>query len=348
MVFGLWGLNFLARAAPEACRPGCTTIFGWIPLFKNDAGAVGRSILLGQHRARDHDPADRRRHQPRGVPQVPQANREAALALGATKLEMIRTAVLPFGRPGVISAIMLGLGRALGETIAIALVLVRVVRHLDPGAPATGGNTIAANIATKFGEADPTGRGALIATGLVLFVITLVVNMVARGDHLPRAASSDEGRRMSAAVHRRRAEPPRPAAARRAGLPAWAAARRRDLALIVLGGRPSHCPAAAASTHRRRVAGGACSSCSDRRTVHASSKAAARPATGCATGCCTARSCSRWHPLLSVVVHAASAGHRRLDAVLPQHSMHDIGPFDNGGGAYHAMVGTLEQVVSPR
>jgi phosphate transport system permease protein len=81
----------------------------------------------------------------------------------------------------VISAIMLGLGRALGETIAIALVLsasfdvsIQVLR-------ATGGNTIAANIATKFGEADPSGRGALIATGLVLFIITLAVNMVARG-----------------------------------------------------------------------------------------------------------------------------------------------------------------------
>jgi phosphate transport system permease protein len=112
--------------------------------------------------------------------QVPQGNREAALALGATKLEAIRTAVLPASRSGIVSAVMLGLGRALGETIAVALVLsasftpsLRVLR-------AEGGNTIAANIATKFGEAGVPGRGALIASGLVLFAITLVVNVAAR------------------------------------------------------------------------------------------------------------------------------------------------------------------------
>jgi phosphate transport system permease protein len=75
---------------------------------------------------------------------------------------------------------MLGLGRALGETIAVALVLSASFTPTLHVLKAEGGNTIAANIATKFGEADPTGRGALIATGLVLFVITLAVNMIAR------------------------------------------------------------------------------------------------------------------------------------------------------------------------
>ena len=74
---------------------------------------------------------------------------------------------------------MLGLGRALGETIALALVARQRLRH-HAGHPRTGGNTIAANIANRFGEADGIGRGALIASGLVLFAITLVVNMVAR------------------------------------------------------------------------------------------------------------------------------------------------------------------------
>ena len=97
--------------------------------------------------------------------QVPQANREAALALGATRWEMIRVAVLPPSRSGVVGAVMLGLGRALGETIAVALVLGATygitIHVLQPG-----GNTIAANIALKFGEAGATGRSALIASGL--------------------------------------------------------------------------------------------------------------------------------------------------------------------------------------
>ena len=112
--------------------------------------------------------------------QVPRANREAALALGATRWEAIRMAVLPFGRNGIVGGAMLGLGRALGETIAVALVLPATytvnVHVLEPG-----GNTIAANIANKFGEAGEAGRHALIASGLVLFGITLVVNAGARG-----------------------------------------------------------------------------------------------------------------------------------------------------------------------
>lgn len=104
---------------------------------------------------------------------------EAALALGATRWEMIRTAVLPFGRPGIISASMLGLGRALGETIAVATVLSasdKLSFHLLDA----GGGTFAQNIALKFGEAGTVGKDALMASGLVLFVITLLVNGAAR------------------------------------------------------------------------------------------------------------------------------------------------------------------------
>jgi phosphate transport system permease protein len=92
---------------------------------------------------------------------------------------MIRMAVLPFGRSGMVSAAMLGLGRALGETIAVAMVLSTTagisLHILEPG-----GNTFAANIVRTFGEAGNVGRGALVASGLVLFIITLVVNMAAR------------------------------------------------------------------------------------------------------------------------------------------------------------------------
>jgi phosphate transport system permease protein len=111
--------------------------------------------------------------------QVPTATREAALALGASRWEVIRTAVLPSSRRGLVGATMLGLGRALGETIAVALVLSATfsvnIHLVEPG-----GNTIAANIATKFGEAGSTGRAALIGSGLVLFAITLAVNAIAR------------------------------------------------------------------------------------------------------------------------------------------------------------------------
>ncbi|MCE3034179.1 phosphate ABC transporter permease subunit PstC [Streptomyces sp. CMSTAAHL-2] len=111
--------------------------------------------------------------------QVPRMHEEAALALGATRWEVIRMSVLPFGRSGVISASMLGLGRALGETMAVATVLSPTfdiqTSLLDPG-----GGTFAQNIASKFGEATQDGRDALIASGLVLFVITLLVNGAAR------------------------------------------------------------------------------------------------------------------------------------------------------------------------
>ncbi|MFF9626439.1 phosphate ABC transporter permease subunit PstC [Streptomyces griseosporeus] len=111
--------------------------------------------------------------------QVPQMHEEAALALGATRWEVIRMAVLPFGRSGVISASMLGLGRALGETMAVATVLSPDF-DLHASLLNPGGGTFAQNIAAKFSEADEFGRDALIASGLVLFVITLVVNGAAR------------------------------------------------------------------------------------------------------------------------------------------------------------------------
>src|SRR3954470_18744527 len=111
---------------------------------------------------------------------VPVEHKEAALAMGATRWEMIRMAVLPYSRAGITGAAMLGLGRAIGETIAVTLVI--------GNAPQIGhslfaqGYTLAAVIANEFGEAasDPTHRAALIAAGLVLFVFTLFINAAAR------------------------------------------------------------------------------------------------------------------------------------------------------------------------
>jgi phosphate ABC transporter permease protein PstC len=111
---------------------------------------------------------------------VPVEHREAALALGATRWEMVRIAVLPYSRAGIVGGAMLGLGRAIGETIAVTIVI--------GNAPAIGnsifsqGYTLAAVIANEFGEAasDPVHRAALIAAGFLLFVLTLVVNAGAR------------------------------------------------------------------------------------------------------------------------------------------------------------------------
>ncbi|QAY63650.1 phosphate ABC transporter permease subunit PstC [Xylanimonas allomyrinae] len=112
--------------------------------------------------------------------QTPRLHEEAALALGATRWEVVRTAVLPFGRSGVISAAMLGLGRALGETMAVLMILSPGLSMSFQIFGAGQHTTIAANIAANFPEASGLAVNTLIATGLALFVITLAVNMAAR------------------------------------------------------------------------------------------------------------------------------------------------------------------------
>ena len=178
VVFGLWGLYALM---PPMVRVSgwLDAALGWIPLFHSVTGAYGRSMFVaGVILAIMILPIISAISREVLI-QVPVSQREASLALGATRWQMLRTAALPFARSGIVSAAMLGLGRALGETIAVALVLsasYRVSWHiLEPG-----GNTFAANIALKFGESGSIGRGALIASGLVLFAITLVVNLAAR------------------------------------------------------------------------------------------------------------------------------------------------------------------------
>jgi phosphate transport system permease protein len=177
VVFGLWGRDYFSRPVSDLSAWLHKT-FGWLPIFGSN-GPYGKSVLLGSivlaimilpiitSLSRDV------------FTQTPIENQEAAIALGATKWEMIRTAVLPYGRAGVTASIMLGLGRALGETIALALTLGSVYKiSFDLLGP--GGNSIAANIANRFGEANDLGRSALIASGLVLFAITLAVNVAAR------------------------------------------------------------------------------------------------------------------------------------------------------------------------
>ena len=103
---------------------------------------------------------------------------EAALALGATRWGMIRTVVLPFGRGGIIGGSMLGLGRALGETIAV-LLIVSPAFEVKPRILEVGTNTVSALIAGRFGDASEAQLCALLTAGFVLFMITLVVNTLA-------------------------------------------------------------------------------------------------------------------------------------------------------------------------
>jgi phosphate transport system permease protein len=181
VVYGLWGLLFLVKHL-VGLQLFLSRWLGWIPLFANSEGRAAffsksvfaAAVVLGIMILPIIAAINRE-----VLRQVDPAQKEAALALGATRWEMIRLAVLPPSRPGIISSVMLALGRALGETIAVAFVIANVPR-ISAHILVPGGATIASNIAVSFGDADGFARSALIASGLVLFVLTLAVNLVAR------------------------------------------------------------------------------------------------------------------------------------------------------------------------
>ncbi|GAA1623760.1 phosphate ABC transporter permease subunit PstC [Leucobacter chromiireducens] len=179
VVFGLWGIGVLAPAA-QPVYAWLNDHLGWIPLFGGVVTGTGRTILTAALVLAVMILPIMTAICREIFLQAPVLHKEAALALGATRWEMIRLAVLPFGRPGIISAAMLGLGRALGETMAVAMVLsatgVVSFRLLTSENP----STIAANIALAFPEAYGENINVLIATGLILFVVTFLVNALAR------------------------------------------------------------------------------------------------------------------------------------------------------------------------
>ncbi len=180
IVYGLWALSaFMGVVKPV--EGFLSRTLGGIPLFAPTGisggtiffiGIVLSIMVLPIVTAMSREVFD----------QTPVTHKEGALALGATTWEMIRTAVLPFGRPGIISAAMLALGRALGETIAVTF----LVSTLAPNSVWTwslfnGGETFASKIALNAAEFDsPAKTGAFIAAGLVLFLLTFVVNAIAR------------------------------------------------------------------------------------------------------------------------------------------------------------------------
>ncbi len=179
VVYGLWGIFYLA--------PRMVPLFEWLeahlgflPFFAGPASVTGRTILtVGVVLAVMILPIVTALCREVFL-QTPRLHEEAALALGATRWEMVRMAVFPYARSGMVSAAMLGLGRALGETMAVAMVLSATGTVSFNLITNTNPSTIAANIALKFPEASGIEVNVLVATGLVLFVITFGVNFLAR------------------------------------------------------------------------------------------------------------------------------------------------------------------------
>jgi phosphate ABC transporter permease protein PstC len=177
VVYGLWGFLVLAPKLKGAEHWFGST-FNFLPFVGPDvpgpnyfiAGLILAIMIIPIVSAISREV----------IATVPSEHKEAALALGATRWESIRMAVLPYARPGITGGAMLGLGRAIGETIAVTLVIgnAPVIGHTI----FSQGYTLAAVIANEFGEAanNATHRAALIAAGLVLFVLTLLVNILAR------------------------------------------------------------------------------------------------------------------------------------------------------------------------
>ena len=179
VVFGLWGGRYLAQFLQPA-HVWLLERLDFLPFFDGPPSPNGRSLftagivlaimILPIVTAISREV----------FAQTPRLHEEAALALGATRWEMIRYAVFPYARSGMVSGVMLGLGRALGETMAVAMVLAvsptTTLNIFGTAAPAT----IASNIALNYKEATPSRQSLLIATGLVLFAVTFLVNFAAR------------------------------------------------------------------------------------------------------------------------------------------------------------------------
>ena len=177
VVFGLWGVFILSPFLQSTVESWLVSLLGWIPIFAGPpfgvgmfaAGVILTLMILPTIIAISRDV----------ISAVPDNQREAMLALGATRWETITKAVLPYARSGIFGAVILGLGRALGETMAVTMVIGN--RPEVPKSIFDSSQTIASQIATTFNEASiGLQTSALIALGLVLLVITMSLNVVAR------------------------------------------------------------------------------------------------------------------------------------------------------------------------
>jgi len=186
IVFGLWGVYFLQGSIIPVSK-WISIWFGWIPIFAvTDASgqpqlqpsaftssAFIAGIVVGLMVVPTQTSIMRE-----AFTRAPVGEREGAYALGATRWGMIRAVVLPFGKGGIIGGTMLGLGRALGETIAVYMIISPIFT-INWQVLKTGTNSVSALIALRYGEASEFGLSALMAAGLVLFLLTLVINFTA-------------------------------------------------------------------------------------------------------------------------------------------------------------------------
>ena len=177
VVYGLWGIFVLIPFLRSYVVPPLKAVFGWTPFLQGVfygnslfAGGIILAIMIVPYIAAVSREL---------LLAVPASQREAALAMGATRWEAVRSAVLPYGRAGLMGAIILGLGRALGETMAVTMLIGN--RHDISVSVLQPAYTMAAAIANEFSEAT-TGmyQSALVEVGLILFVLTVAVNAVAR------------------------------------------------------------------------------------------------------------------------------------------------------------------------
>src|SRR5262245_29602848 len=191
VVFGLWGVFVLSPFLQKTVEAWIVGAFGWIPIFAGPpfgvglfaAGVILTLMILPTIIAISRDV----------ITAVPDSQREAMLALGATRWEMITKSVLPYARSGIIGAVILGLGRALGETMAVTMVIGNKTQI--PASIFQSSQTIASQIATTFNEAGlGLQTSALIGLGLVLLAITMTLNVIARL-LVWRVSGRGEGRR---------------------------------------------------------------------------------------------------------------------------------------------------------
>jgi phosphate transport system permease protein len=190
IIYGLWGVFVMEPHATHVAH-WLSKYFGWIPIFKvhtdvnfpiwNEAPGypayVGSAFIAGIAVGLMIFPMATSVMR-EVISHTPQGEKEAALALGATRWSMVRTVVLPFGRAGIIGGTMLGLGRALGETISVVLIISQAFQ-VKFNVLETQTSTISSLIANDYKEADPTQLSALLTAGFVLFLMTLLVNTIA-------------------------------------------------------------------------------------------------------------------------------------------------------------------------
>jgi phosphate transport system permease protein len=176
VILGLWGIIVLGPVLNDTIEPALHSVLGWIPIFGGTYSLVGlfpamliltiMTVPIVSSLTREI------------FATVPPTDKEGALALGGTRWEMIKTVVLPYSRPGIVGAVILGLGRAVGEAIAVTQVIGNTAGiHANIFLPA---DTLASKIANTYQGADPSTISALAYFAVILFVLSLIFNSVAR------------------------------------------------------------------------------------------------------------------------------------------------------------------------